>query len=671
MTAGPSLSSLSMTVGAGAAFLPPPATSPLLAGWPGRRRLSAAQASRPPPSIPSPSPSRVVAVTTPRVHGRRRAPTRRAAGTAGGSSSSNAVGGSSSSGGSGGGGGSGAMAATSRPLLGSSRRGSRRPRRVTRDSPAKANTETEATGGLERAMGAGVKRGGSPRAAPAAAASQPRRELDPGRKCSAAGAPTGVAAAVAYRRGRLNAVRAAALEALGFPWSSPPPGWGRQIAELTAFKAAHGHLRIPHHTKLGIWLTIQRSAARHGRLGAPRLAALNQVDANWAGKTEAWGARAARWEAYVALTGDVEVRQAGRKAAIGAAAKEEKHAADAVGTTLGNQQWQQRNSGVAVNGAAAARVRAKARADAAAAAAGLPKATPLPFSVSGNPDPEAFDLPRLYNWVVSQRLLRRSGRLRAERVARLDASGFVWDVHETAWRCNLLRYIATRDAALRLRASMTPSAPPASALPPPPVPSIAGLELLTPSLLGVVKTDALQVALAQLSPAEWQELFRPVSLPPVPVAPLPSTSEPRLPTPLRVSPLSAEAEACLLPPALPEPLASVPLWVTTQRRRLATGTLPRARLVTLLDVGFPFRALDVLWEAHTDALAAMVGPPREGEHHRVRVARASAACVNDARLFFWVRCQRAAAAAGVLPAGRAARLRELGALSTCGMSNYT
>lgn len=312
---------------------------------------------------------------------------------------------------------------------------------------------------------------------------------------------------------------------------------------------------------------------------------------------------------------------------------------------------------------AAARVRAKAEADAAAAAAGVPLATPLPFSVYDDPDPEAFDLPRLYNWVVSQRLNRRTGRLNAARVARLDASGFVWDVHETAWRVNLLRYIATRQAALRVRAKLTPGAPSASALPPPPVPPIAGLELLTPSVLAVDATDATQVALARLSPVEWQELLGPVSLPPVPVAPSTSTVEPPLPTPLRVSPLSAEAEASLLPSILPAPLASVPLWVASQRRRLASGTMPRARLVTLLEVGFPFQPLDVLWEAHADALASVVGPIRLGERDRVRAARVAAACASDARLFFWVRSQRAAAAGGALPTGRASRLRDLGALA--------
>lgn len=479
------------------------------------------------------------------------------------------------------------------------------------------------------------------------------------------------AQAAAYRRGRLGAVRAAALEALGFPWSSAAPNWDHRLAELSAFKAAHGHLRIPQHTKLAAWLCAQRSAARRGRLGVHRLAALDQVDANWAGEPAGWDARAARWEAYVALTGDVEVRQAGAQGSPAAGMDEEGAEAAAPLTGAVEQPRRRRGSAASVAAAtvvaaesAAARVQAKADADAAAAAAGVPAATPLPFSIYDDPDPEAFDLPRLYTWVVSQRLNRRTGRLNAARVARLDASGFVWDVHETAWRVNLLRYIATRDAALRLRAGLTPGAPPAAALPPPPVPTIAGLDLLSPSVLAVDPTDAAQVALARLSLAEWQELLGPVSLPPVPIAPSPSTVEPPLPTPLRVSPLCAEAEACLLPSVLPAPLTSVPLWVASQRRRLASGTMPRSRLVTLLEVGFPFQPLDVLWEAHADALAAVVGPTRIGEGDRVRAARVAAACASDARLFFWVRSQRAAAAGGALPAGRVARLRDLGALAS-------
>lgn len=794
MAAGPSPLPLpTAAAAAGAAFLPPPAASPLHMGWPGRRLPSATLPGRPPPS-----PCRVVAVATPRVRGRRRAPTRHGAAAGGGSAGG--VGGS--------GGGSVAASNTSRSLLGTPRRGGRRPssaavaapaRGVARKPLAKTIADAEATAGLERAIAADSEVGGSPRAAPDAVAAAPTPAVDSMRRRVAADSPPAAEAAVpvatadaamskkavvsavaatdaaaegtspgaqaspnrrprasvaadepeailpspvaasavlsapshsvkaaapptakadpasapsflvpkqanssswesrylelvqhqrasnvqatapppppppdlarwvqtqaaAYRRGRLGAVRAAALEALGFPWSSAPPNWGRHIAELTAFKAAHGHLRIPQDTKLGVWLCAQRSAARRGRLGVHRLAALDQVDTNWAGEPAGWDARAARWEAYVALTGDVEVRQAGSQAAA-AAALEEQIVINAAGTTGGDQPRRRRSSGAAVAAeTAAARVRAKAEADAAAAAAGVPLATPLPFSVYDDPDPEAFDLPRLYNWVVSQRLNRRTGRLNAARVARLDASGFVWDVHETAWRVNLLRYIATRHAALRVRAKLTPGAPSASALPPP-VPPIAGLELLTPSVLAVDATDATQVALARLSPVEWQELLGPVSLPPVPVAPSTSTVEPPLPTPLRVSPLSAEAEASLLPSILPAPLASVPLWVASQRRRLASGTMPRARLVTLLEVGFPFQPLDVVWEAHADALAAVVGPIRLGERDRVRAARVAAACASDARLFFWVRSQRAAAAGGALPTGRASRLRDLGALA--------
>jgi len=274
--------------------------------------------------------------------------------------------------------------------------------------------------------------------------------------------------------------------------------------------------------------------------------------------------------------------------------------------------------------------------------------SPLPFSLVGDPDPEAFDLPRLYNWVVSQRLHRRTGRLNAARVARLDASGFVWDVHETAWRSRLLRYVATRDAALRVRAAALPGGgPPAASLPPPPANSaVPGLDVLTPAVLSIGAGDATQAALARLTPRQWAQLLTPIPLPPVPIAPSPSLSSPPLRQPLRASLLPVEAEAALLPATLPPPLSSVPLWVAAQRRRLAAGSMPRARLVILLAVGFPFEPLDVLWEAHADALVAAVGRPRVGERERVRAARVAAACAADARLFFWVRSQRAAAAGG-------------------------
>jgi len=528
------------------------------------------------------------------------------------------------------------------------------------------------------------------------------------------------AQAAAYRRGRLGAARTAALEALGFPWATEVPMWARYVNELAAFKATHGHLRVPQETKLGAWLCAQRSSARRGRLGGQRIAALDRIDYQWAGEPAGWDARAARWEAYVARTGDVEVRQAGIQAAVAAKEAATAAAASAAAAATAARPRSRRGavpasvtaaSGAPLVAAAAADVASRptvrAQADAAAAApaaaggdaapamavaaaaggdarratrtrasgrrrddGGGPTSTifapsPLPFSLVGDPDPEAFDLPRLYNWVVSQRLHRRTGRLNAARVARLDASGFVWDVHETAWRSRLLLYVATRDAALRARAAALPGGgPSAASLPPLPTNSpVAGLDVLTPAVLSVDAGDVAQAALARLTPHQWTELLTPIPLPPVPIAPSPSLASPPLRLPLRASLLPTEAEAALLPATLPPPLSSVPLWVAAQRRRLAAGSMPRARLLILLAVGFPFEPLDVLWEAHADALVAAVGRPRVGERERVRASRVAAACGADARLFFWVRSQRAAAAGGALPTARTARLRELGALT--------
>jgi hypothetical protein len=67
----------------------------------------------------------------------------------------------------------------------------------------------------------------------------------------------------------MTAGRAAKLAKLGFAWDLNDTKWQAQLARLVAYKAAHGHCRVPVITKrwaedqrLGQWVTTQRTGKR-------------------------------------------------------------------------------------------------------------------------------------------------------------------------------------------------------------------------------------------------------------------------------------------------------------------------------------------------------------------------------------------------------------------------
>ena len=100
----------------------------------------------------------------------------------------------------------------------------------------------------------------------------------------------------AYKRGTLEARRAAALEAAGVVWNAPEAEWARKHRLLLAFVAREGHWEVPtaHQEqgyKLGPWLGAQRAAYKRGTLEARRVAALEAAGLAWG-----WSWHPAAWE---------------------------------------------------------------------------------------------------------------------------------------------------------------------------------------------------------------------------------------------------------------------------------------------------------------------------------------------------------------------------------------
>lgn len=105
---------------------------------------------------------------------------------------------------------------------------------------------------------------------------------------------------IRLRSGAMKPQQKAKLDAIGFEWE--PPGWHMtalvehadhqwesKFAELTAFKAAHGHCRVPKNWRerpaLGQWLSKQRSKFHkgfgEGGLLPERLARLDALGTEW------------------------------------------------------------------------------------------------------------------------------------------------------------------------------------------------------------------------------------------------------------------------------------------------------------------------------------------------------------------------------------------------------
>ncbi len=91
-----------------------------------------------------------------------------------------------------------------------------------------------------------------------------------------------------YRAGKLTPDQIRKLEALGFEWRISTVWlnqWGEGLNALKAFKAEHGHTRVPVRWKgnlrLASWVATQRKDKKRGRLPAEREAALASIGFEW------------------------------------------------------------------------------------------------------------------------------------------------------------------------------------------------------------------------------------------------------------------------------------------------------------------------------------------------------------------------------------------------------
>jgi hypothetical protein len=190
---------------------------------------------------------------------------------------------------------------------------------------------------------------------------------------------------VEYQAGRLSRQRIRRLERLGFDFARAPEQaasnkrdalWARRFAELAAYKKQHGHCdvpdRHPENQKLGNWVHSQRWLRKTGGLKPERMLRLDQLGFAWSNQLRP-----------------------------GYFPKSMRHREE-----FFNRQWDSHFLKLS---------RFKERHG---------------YCRVSQVDPALRDLAV---WVITQRALRRRGRLSNDRRQRLDTLGFEWKSSHPAW----------------------------------------------------------------------------------------------------------------------------------------------------------------------------------------------------------------------------------------------
>ena len=242
----------------------------------------------------------------------------------------------------------------------------------------------------------------------------------------------------AYKRGTLEARRAAALDAAGVVWDVLGAAWERRHGLLLEFKAREEHCDVPQKHEeqgdaLGEWLARQRAAYKGGTLDVRRVTALEAVGAlslNVTDQAAAWEQRRTLLLEFKAREGHCDVPQ-----------KHEEQG-DALGKWLARQRAAYKGGTLDSRRAAALEAAGVALTATDHAAAwermhGLLLAFKAreghcEVPTEGHCEPgEQGD--KLGGWLGWQRVAYKRGSLEEQRVTALDAAGVVWDPVEAEW----------------------------------------------------------------------------------------------------------------------------------------------------------------------------------------------------------------------------------------------
>jgi superfamily II DNA or RNA helicase len=210
--------------------------------------------------------------------------------------------------------------------------------------------------------------------------------------------------------------------------------WDEGLGAATAFRAAHGHLRIKADyvtetgVKLGSWISVRRLHYREGGLSQERIAQLDALDMVWDPLESDWRSAVAAATAYRASNGHLRVAPkyvaddgfrlgswiSATRSKRNSLPPERIQQLDALGMV-----WQPYSEGWTRTLAAARSFRESHG------------------HLLVPPSFKAEDGLHLGGWIVHQRTRRAKGSLSPEQIAALDDLGMVWDPSEAKWETKL------------------------------------------------------------------------------------------------------------------------------------------------------------------------------------------------------------------------------------------
>ena len=222
--------------------------------------------------------------------------------------------------------------------------------------------------------------------------------------------------------------------------------WDERYGELVAFKSRQGHCHIPAdyaaNPPLGAWLVHQRQFQKRGTLSEERVAQLQELGVVWDVLDDFWERRFQNLARFKARHGHCNVAV-------------EYPDDPLLGTWLNNQRRLKRRGALSpervrrltdlgltwdVNDAIWEQM--------AQALAGFKTR----HGHCNVPQKYSED-PRLGTWLAVQRRFWKRGALSADRIARLEALGVVWDAFDRAWEQRFQELAAFRATRRALRSS--------------------------------------------------------------------------------------------------------------------------------------------------------------------------------------------------------------------------
>lgn len=445
------------------------------------------------------------------------------------------------------------------------------------------------------------------------------------------------------RKGRLRSDFEHRLSEIGFEWDllpTPETTWGRWYDRLIAFKETYGHCNVSHgdrkHSSLAAWVTEQRRAARQGSLSPDAKSKLDTLGIIWLPKQkndEFWSEMYDRLIEFKKRQGHVDVPQrwpdgklarwVGTQRRYYRVGKLSQDRLDRL-TSIGFR-FPRREHGNRDRSSFEKDPHGKTWNDHFETLCDY-------FRKFGNCDvPEDWYLDgSLAAWVNKQRLARRVGRLSSEKLGRLNAPGFTWNVSERSWDemfVNLEAYLDAQistgmpsvEAGLALRRWM-----------------LAQRQALRNGTLAPERTKRLQEIGFEWQPHSdrWSRMFE------------------------KLRKFYAIHNHCRVPAQWKDD-PQLAHWVAVQRARNRSGKMPDHRKSVLNEIGFEWRigtgrggSPNISWPIMLARLKAF-----KESHGNCNVPHK---WHEDRRLASWVSHQRLSKNRGTLPPDRKCELEAIG-----------